>query len=69
MTKRFALSDKDFDSCRVGITGQKNKALELISLEKDMYLLLMHHGDSVEEVYEFTYEEIKALWMMLTIDR
>lgn len=62
---KFALT-KDFESIISG-TLKDNSHLELTKFSNDEYILLEHKGDLVEEIYTFTKEELKALWMMLTI--
>lgn len=60
---RFGIT-KDFDSSS-GRIGKTDKRLELIRFE-DEYTLLEHIGDNVGEIYTFTKEELRTLWMMLS---
>lgn len=64
-TMKFSLSEKDFDSCRAEVPKSK-KQFEILKTDKDEYTLLEHIGDNVNGIYEFTYEEIKTVWLMLT---
>lgn len=64
--RKFAPSEKSFYSCRNRVAGGKGKELELTALNDNRYSLTSHRGDYVEEIAEFTYEELKTLWMMLT---
>jgi len=65
---RFAPSDRDFDSCKVDIPKSK-KQFEIIKTGKNEFTLLEHMGDSVNGIYEFTYDELKTLWLMLTTNK
>ena len=62
---RFVLSDKDFESCKMKI-GKSEKCLELFKHTKDEYVILEHRGDSVYERGDYTKEELKTIWLMLT---
>ena len=62
---KFALT-KDFESMRFGIP-KSERTFEIIKLSKDEYTLLEHIGYNVSEIYTFTKEEFKTLWMALTI--
>jgi hypothetical protein len=61
---RFGIT-KDFDSSS-GRIGKTDKRLELIRFE-DEYTLLEHIGDNVGEIYTFTKEELRTLWMMMSV--
>lgn len=63
---KFALN-KDFESIRTNIP-KSAKSFEINKFGKDEYALLEHVGDSVGEIYTFTKEELKALWIMLTTE-
>jgi hypothetical protein len=63
---KFALADKDFDTVKGGIP-KTGKTFELLKLSKDEYILFEHIGNHAGEVASFTYNELKVLWMMLTI--
>jgi hypothetical protein len=58
--------DKDFDSAK-GDIGKTGRTLELLKTDKDEYSLMEHHGDNVEGLTTFTYEELKTLWRMITV--
>lgn len=55
---------KDFDSSS-GRIGKTDKSLELVRFE-DEYTLLEHYGDNVGEIYTFTKEELRTLWIMMS---
>ncbi len=61
---KFAI-DKDFESIRVGVP-KSPKSFELLKIDKNEYVLLEHIGDSVGDIYSFTKEELKSLWIALT---
>jgi len=56
--------NKDFDSSS-GRIGKTDKRLELVRFE-DEYTLLEHIGDGVGEIYTFTKEELRTLWVMMS---
>jgi len=62
---RFSLNNNRFDSARTIVTGTKSY-LELTKYAKDRYTLYEHENDTVRERGDFTYEELKALWILLT---
>jgi hypothetical protein len=61
---KFALN-KDFESIRVNIP-KAAKSFEINKIGKDEYALLEHAGDSVGEIYTFTKEELRSIWIMLS---
>jgi hypothetical protein len=63
---KFALN-KDFESIRTNVP-KTAKSFEISKFGKDEYMLLEHSGDSVGEIYTFTKEELKAIWIMLTTE-
>jgi len=63
---KFALAEKDFDSCRAE-TPKSKKQFRIIKTDKNEFTLFEHIGDSVNGIYEFTYDELKTIWRMLTI--
>lgn len=42
------------------------KVFELQKFGKDEYILFEHLGVNSGEIYTFTKEELRAIWMMLT---
>jgi len=63
---KFALSDKDFASIKFG-TPKIKKYFELTKFGKDEYTLLEHNGDNVYELCTFTKDELKRLWIALSL--
>jgi hypothetical protein len=61
---RFAIS-KDFESLIFGMP-KSEKTFELVKIDKDEYALLEHKGNNVNEIYTFTKEELRTLWLALT---
>lgn len=56
--------NKDFDSSMARI-GKTNKFFEIVRFE-DEFTLLEHIGDNVGEIYTFTKEELRTLWIMMS---
>ena len=65
---KFALSDKDFESCRAQV-AKSEQYLEILKLTNDEYMIFDHRGDSVTERGDFTKEELKTIWRMLTTNK
>ena len=61
---RFAVNDKT-DSLFSGDTKAR-KSFELSRFGKDEFILFGHQEGNAEEIYTFTKEELKLLWLMLT---
>ena len=62
---KFALEDKTFDGFRVKIPDTE-KQFELKSFGRDQFILFERTGESAEEIYTFTKQELKILWLMLS---
>lgn len=61
---KFAL-DRNFDSLKVKIPDS-DKYFELRSFRKDEFILWEKTEEGTNEIYTFTKEELKVLWLMLT---
>jgi hypothetical protein len=62
---KFALDNKDFDSCRADVPKTKI-TLEIMKTDKDDYTIFIHEGDFVAEMGVYTKSELKIIWEMLT---
>ena len=63
---KFILDNKDFDSSKADVPGQKT-SLEIVKLNTKTYAIFEHSGDAVGEVGCFNKEELRTIWLMLCV--
>lgn len=62
---KFALEDKTFDGFKVKIPDT-NIQFELKAFGADQFILFERVDENVVEIYTFTKQELKMIWLMLT---